>query len=112
METTKTGNSKIQLTKDNIYAVLAYIWVLCLIPVLTKKDDPFIKFHARQGLMLFIIEIALGIVGIIPLLGVIVSQIGYLVCLVVAVMAIIQVLKGKEWKIPYIGEWAEKIINI
>lgn len=104
--------SKMQITKDNIYAILAYLWVLCLIPVLMKKDDPFVKFHARQGLMLFILEVALGIVGIIPFIGLLISQIGGLVCLVVSVMGIINVLKGKQWKIPYVGEWAEKMINI
>jgi len=108
----KKGFSNIQITKDNIYSVLAYIWVLCLIPVLMKKDDPSVRFHSRQGLMLFIIEVALGIIGIVPFLGVLISQIGGLVCLVVSVMAIVNVLKGKEWKIPYVGDWAEKMINI
>ncbi|MFA6637070.1 MAG: DUF4870 domain-containing protein [Candidatus Omnitrophota bacterium] len=111
-EVKKQEGSGMKVTKDNISAILAYLWVLCLIPVLMKKDDPFVKFHARQGLMLFIIEVALGIIGIVPFLGVIISQIGGLVCLVVSVLAIIQVLKGNQWKIPYVGDWAEKIINI
>jgi fumarate reductase subunit D len=112
MEEVKKQESGMKVTKDNVYAILAYMWVLCLIPVLMKKDDPFVRFHARQGLMLFIIEVALGIIGIVPFLGVIISQIGGLVCLVVSVLAIIQVLKGNQWKIPYVGDWAEKIINI
>jgi fumarate reductase subunit D len=112
MEEVKKEVSKMQITKDNIYSVLAYLWVLCLIPVLMKKDDPAVKFHARQGLMLFIIEVALGIVGIIPFLGLLIAQIGGLVCLVLSVMGILNVLKGKQWKIPYVGDWAEKIINI
>jgi fumarate reductase subunit D len=112
MDEIKKEVSKMQVTRDNIYAVLAYLWVLCLIPVLMKKDDPFVRFHARQGLMLFIIEVALGIVGIIPFLGVVIAQIGGLVCLVLSVLSIIQVLKGNQWKIPYVGDWAEKVINI
>lgn len=112
MEEIKKETAKMQVNRDNIYAILAYLWVLCLIPVLMKKDDPFVKFHARQGLMLFIVEVALGIVGIVPFLGVLISQIGGLVCLVVSIIGIIQVLKGNQWKIPYLGEWAEKLINI
>lgn len=112
MSDIKKEGSKMQITKDNIYSILAYLWVLCLIPVLMKKDDVSVKFHARQGLMLFIIEVALGIIGIIPFLGVLVSRVGGLVCLVLSVMGIINVLKGKEWKIPYVGDWAEKMINV
>ena len=28
---------KISLTKESAYAVLAYLWVLCLVPILFKK---------------------------------------------------------------------------
>ncbi len=112
MEEAKSGTPKLQLTKDNVYAVLAYMWALCLIPVFLKRDDPFVKFHARQGLMLFIIEIALAIIGIIPFLGLLIAQIGGLVCLVLSIMGIVHVLKGDQWKIPYVGDWAEKLINI
>ena len=112
MEDVKKEVPKMQITKDNIYAILAYLWVLCLIPVLMKKNDPSVKFHAKQGLMLFVLEVALGIIGIIPFLGVLICQIGGLVCLVLSVMGILNVMKGKQWKIPYVGDWAEKMINI
>jgi fumarate reductase subunit D len=62
------------------YGVLSYLSVLCLIPILAKKEDDFIKFHAKQGLMLFIIEIAAGIIGVIPLFGGLVMTLGVLVC--------------------------------
>ena len=106
------GENKTQgniMQTENAYAILAYLWILCLIPVLMKKGDEFVKFHTRQGLMLFIVEIAIGIIAIIPLLGPLVYMIGYVLCGILSVIGIVQVLKGNKWKMPVIGDWAEKI---
>jgi len=96
-------------SNENVYAILSYLWILCLIPILMKKDDEFIKFHARQGLMLFIIEVGAGIIGIIPVLGNVVYLLGMLVCGILSLIGIVQVLMGNKWKIPVVGDWAEQI---
>jgi len=94
---------------ENVYAILAYLWILCLIPILMKKEDEFVKFHAKQGLMLFIVEIAIGIIGIIPVIGQFIATIGMIACGVLSIIAIVQVLMGNKWKMPVISDWAEKI---
>ena len=94
---------------ENVYAILAYLWILCLIPVLMKKEDEFVRFHARQGLMLFIVEVGIGILGIIPFLGQIIYLLGVLVCGILSLVGIVQVLMGNKWEMPVIGEWARKI---
>ena len=33
--------------------------ILCLVPILAAKDSPFAKYHANQGLVLFLLEIVL-----------------------------------------------------
>ena len=96
-------------SNENVYAVLAYLWILCLIPLLLKKDDEFVLFHAKQGLMLFIVEVAIGIIAVVPLLGWLVGILGTLICGILSLVGIVQVLMGNEWKIPVIGDWAEKI---
>ena len=95
--------------KANLYAILSYLWVLCLIPLLLKKDDKAVMFHAKQGLVLFICEAAFFIIGIVPLLGWFIAQVGIFICGVISIIAIVQVLMGNEWKIPIIADWAEKI---
>src|SRR5437016_12016835 len=40
-----------------IFLVLSYLGILCLIPLLAKKDDPEIQWHAKNGLALFIAEL-------------------------------------------------------
>lgn len=95
--------------EGNLYAILSYLWVLCLIPILLKKDDEFVIFHAKQGLMLFIVEAAFFIIGIIPLLGWLVAQLGIFICGILSLIGIVQVLMGNKWKMPVIGDWAKKI---
>lgn len=90
------------------YGVLSYLSILCLIPIFTKKEDDFIKFHAKQGLMLFIIEAAAGIVSVIPIFGGLVVTLGVLVCGLLSLAGIVQVLMGNKWSMPVISEWAEK----
>jgi fumarate reductase subunit D len=94
---------------ENVYAILSYLWILCLIPVLLKKEDPFVRYHARQGLMLFIVEVGVGILSIIPFLGGIIYVVGILACGLLSLAGIVNVLMGKKWKMPVIGEWAEKV---
>lgn len=109
MEEEKKTREGISVSGDNVYAILSYLWILCLIPVLMKKEDEFVRFHARQGLMLFIVEVGIGIIGIIPALGPVVYLLGMLVCGLLSLAGIVQVLMGNKWKMPVIGDWAEKI---
>jgi len=39
--------------------VLAYLWVLALIPLLVEKDDAEVQWHAKHGLVLTVAELAL-----------------------------------------------------
>ncbi|MBI5144164.1 MAG: zinc ribbon domain-containing protein, partial [Candidatus Omnitrophica bacterium] len=38
------------------FAILSYLWILCLVPLILKKENRFAMFHAKQGLVLFIGE--------------------------------------------------------
>ena len=98
-----------EIQEGKIFALLAYLWILCLVPLLLKKENKFALFHAKQGLVLFICEIALWIIGIIPVLGWFISVLGSLACGILALIGIIQALMGNYWKMPLLGDYAEKI---
>jgi len=38
-------------------AAISYVWALGLFVFLWKKDSPFVRFHAKQGIVLFILTI-------------------------------------------------------
>ncbi len=111
-----TQNSQPQPTanqpnKKNIgMAVVAYI--IFFIPLLTKaKDDPFVKYHVKQGLVLFIFAvIAWFVSSVIPVIGwFIISPLSSLAILVFMIMGIINAANGEEKPLPLIGSYADKL---
>ena len=40
------------INRNRHIAAASYIWVLCLIPLLFKRESKFAQFHAKQGLLL------------------------------------------------------------
>ena len=50
-----------QIKEGKSLAWLSYFGILFLIPLLVYKDNPFSKYHARQGMVLFFAEVVLGI---------------------------------------------------
>ncbi len=106
MSDKKTTTPKDQDVEANkTVAALSYFWILCLVPLLGKKDSKFAQFHAKQGLVLFIIEVIGGLVFWFPLFG----QLLMLALVVISVMGIVKALNGEWWEIPFIYEWSKKI---
>lgn len=98
--------------EDNkLFAAVAYLGILAFIPLLLKKDSPFAQHHARQGLALFIVWIAWGILGLIfslAQLSALVS-LGYLALFVLVIIGFSKAWKGELWQLPIIGEYAKKL---
>ena len=91
------------------FAILSYLWILCLVPLILKKENRFAMFHAKQGLVLFIGELAVAFVGIIPILGWMILFFGTILFSLLSLIGIVQVLMGNFWKMPVVGDIAEKI---
>lgn len=93
-------------------SVLAYIGILFLIPLLACPNSKFARYHTNQGLVLFLLEIAVGVVsgiiGIIPVVGWILSGIISAVCgiftLILMIMGIINAAQGQAKELPLIGK--------
>ena len=90
----------------NVVAVLSYLWVLFVIPLLVAKDDAFVKYHVKQGIALFIAELVLMVVGMVPFIGWILAPIGGILTLILAIIGIVNVLQGKEAELPVVGQYA------
>ena len=88
---------------DKLMGVLAYIGILVLIPLLAGGDSKFIRFHANQGLVLFIALIVVNILWIIPFLGWVIAPLVTLGIVVLAILGIINVLNGEQKPLPLIG---------
>jgi uncharacterized membrane protein len=101
----ESGQNNKDIEENKVMAALSYAWILCLVPLLGKKDSKYAQFHAKQGLILFIIELAASLLLWFPFFG----QLLMLALVVVSVIGIIKALNGEWWKIPYIYDWSKKI---
>jgi len=98
---TKTTSNNSDVEKNKGIAVLSYIWILCLVPLLGKKDSEFAQFHAKQGIILFIASLF----TFVPFFG----QLLMFVVIIISVIGIIKTHNGEKWKIPFIYELSKKI---
>jgi uncharacterized membrane protein len=96
-------------------AILAYIGILVLIPIFAVQNSPYTRFHANQGLLLFICEAILGILwmivaraflfvwGLLTFFSIIFWLIS-IGLLLLAILGIVNAVNGKAKELPLIGK--------
>ncbi|HWP44815.1 MAG TPA: Tic20 family protein [Blastocatellia bacterium] len=118
----------------NLAALLCYVpWCCCLIDLIASvtwlasepRENRFLRFHALQGLLLFGVVILLSVIFEIMGVGARLnpSDIGRaggslilfmfqmiigLALLVIHIIGMVKAYQGQMWKIPIIGDIAEK----
>ncbi len=131
-----TGKSALGLD-GNLAAALGYpIGIIAIISLIMEKENRFVKFHALQSILLhvafIVVAIALWIIGIVLLIagiaasaatnsgavGGIMGMLMGLVWLVVVIaylggliFAAVKSYGGNMFKLPVIGNMAEKFAN-
>ena len=89
------------IADNKVMAILCYIGILWLIPFLTTKESPFVKFHLNQGLTLLILALIVAAVSWIPVVGWLCS----VVVFALAIIGIVNVANGKAQELPVIGKF-------
>jgi uncharacterized membrane protein len=108
--------------EEKAFAALSYVWIMFLVPLILKRDSKFIVFHVKQGLILFIAEILAWIVlwvlgeivsAVAPISGFaliqLLDKIVFLFFFIVSLIAIYQTFRKKEWKMPWLYNFAKLI---
>ena len=98
-------------------SIFSYIGFLFIIPLFMKRNSPFARFHANQGLVLFILEICLSVVKRIVNFVFSISGLGFMnipinfvftiisiLCLVLIVIGIMNLVNGRAKELPFIGK--------
>jgi uncharacterized membrane protein len=83
-------------------AAMSYVWVLWVVPLFLKRGSAFATFHAKQGLVLFIVESLAMLVAWIP----VVNFVLFFGLIAIAVIGITNALKGLALPLPIVGKWA------
>ena len=96
-----------QILEGKVYAILSYLSILCIIPLVFKKDNPFVLKHSKQGLILFLGEVAAFILHII--LGLWILRLGMFAFGVLSFVGLIAVLQGRDTQLPLVSNLADSI---
>jgi uncharacterized membrane protein len=106
--------------EPNVAAGLSYItWIAGLIFFIAEKQNRFVRFNAMQCLILeggyTVLSIVVQLVGIASytLAGILSCVLGLvgIAVFVLVIIAMINAFQGKYFKIPVIGDYAERYAN-
>ncbi|MBF0387476.1 MAG: hypothetical protein HQL20_06430 [Candidatus Omnitrophica bacterium] len=93
--------------ETKLFALLSYCSVLCVVPLLKKKDDDFVLFHGRQGLALFLCEMVVFVASII--LPSIMQPFLFIFGLF-SLWGMFKALQGEKFKLPLIFPLSERLV--
>lgn len=97
--------------EENVAGLFSYLlgFITGIIFFILEKDSKFVKFHAMQSIILSVVLTVLyGILGFIPIIGWIILLILPLITLVLWIVLMLKAYKYEYFKLPIIGDLAEK----
>lgn len=112
MEETNTHSTEAKGAFDpKTLAIIAYLTVIGLIVAFVlnnDKKDEFTSFHIKQSLGLIIISLGLFVIGMVPVLGWILSFLGSIFLLYLWIIGLINAINHKAKPVPILGDQFKK----
>ncbi len=102
-------------------AAVSYIMFFCFLSLWQSRNDPFVKYHARQGFLLLLGECIILVmtiildltIGRLRFIGVVIVGLIQLVAglgaLTLSVLGFVKALFGEYWHLPFLGDYRERI---
>lgn len=97
--------------EENVEALLCYLagWITGLVFFLLEKESKFVKFHAMQSIVTFLVLTLLGFfAGAIPFIGWMIAILIWPLNLILWILLMVKAYQGEKFKLPVIGDFAEK----
>jgi uncharacterized membrane protein len=91
--------------KNTLMGVFCYLGPLVIVSLIVAKDDPFVKFHIKQGLVLLIIEAVVWAIGMYMWQFWMFYQLINLGTFILSIVGIVNVVNGKEAELPLVGSF-------
>lgn len=92
--------------KNTLMGILAYLGPLVIVSYIVAKDDPFVKYHIKQGLVLLVIEAIVWALSMYVWQFWMIYQLINLATIILSIVGIINVSQGHEKELPVVGQWA------
>lgn len=96
-----------EIIDGKVMALLSYLSVFCIIPLIFQRKNPFVLQHGKQGLVIFVAEVGIFVLHI--LLGTWILRFGTFCLGMFSFIGMLAVLKGRYIALPIASELAEKI---
>ena len=99
---------------ENVEGALCYVlgFITGIVFLVMEKDNKFVRFHAMQSIVTFLALFVISmVIGIIPVLGWMLSGLLGLVGLVLWLLLMFKAYQGEMYKLPIAGDLAEKQIR-
>ncbi len=93
------------------WAFLAYLLSVVgfVLVMMTRKNDRYAVYHAKQSLVLFLAWVVAWIIGMAPAVGRLISKLLVILLLVLWIMGMLNAFNGKQAPLPVLGRFADKI---
>lgn len=93
--------------KNKAMAMLSCIPIVGLIMIFVEKKDQFVRYHAAQ----FAIFNITFVIGIVPIIGWILTPLIGFLALIAFIMALVKINSGERFDVPVLSGWALKIMS-
>ncbi len=99
---------------ENIEAALSYLlgFITGILFFVLEKESKFVRFHAMQSIAvfiaLFIINIVLGIILSVSIVGLMLFPLIYLIEVILWIFLMYKAYKGEKLNLPVVSDFAEK----
>jgi uncharacterized membrane protein len=116
LETSKVAGSTTSL-EPNVAGLLCYVlgWITGLVFILIEKENKFVRFHAMQSIVTFgafsVLWIPFSILSQMDILRVlfgILQAVTGILAFVLWIVLMIKAYQGERYKLPIVGDIAEK----
>ena len=99
------GSDTHDIEQNKDIAAFSYLWIMSVIVFFLRRNSPFVRYHAKQAMLLFLLSI---IVYFIP----IISRFLELCVLALMVLGFINAAQGLRKDIPIVGPLSHGEIGI
>ncbi|MET3730875.1 DUF4870 domain-containing protein [Moheibacter stercoris] len=97
-------------------AMISYLTIIGLIIAFIQngeKKDPFAAYHIRQSIGLAIVGLGISVVGMVPILGWILSFVAFFLVVYMWVIGLMNAVNKRQKPLPFLGkkfeEWFESV---
>ncbi|SFE59599.1 DUF4870 domain-containing protein [Alteribacillus iranensis] len=99
---------------ENVAGLLCYLvgFITGIIFILIEKENRFVRFHALQSIFTFgILFVASTVLTAVPIIGWLLSILLAPLSVIVWVILMVKAYQGRWFKLPVVGDMAEKQLN-